>query len=196
MNGRDTIAHACLFSVHNRICHRKLCNAIKMQSDWSRLVRGAGTTRCIALYQTLSLPFPLPLFPERESGCARLCQGGSMDIVKYLIEQMNCNASQVDERQVTPLHMAALYGHLHLHLHIVKYLIEGKLCNPLCRASDRNVPLHGAAYKGHLEVVQYYIQTIQCSPNIRGWHNTTPLEQARSNGHSHVVSYLESLSTK
>ena len=69
MNGRDTIAHACLFSVHNRICHRKL----KMQSDWSHLVRGAGTTRCIALYQTLSLPFPLrPLFPERESGCARL----------------------------------------------------------------------------------------------------------------------------
>ena len=69
VNGRDTIAHACLFSVHNRICHRKL----KMQSDWSHLVRGAGTTRCIALYQTLSLPFPLrPLFPERESGCARL----------------------------------------------------------------------------------------------------------------------------
>ena len=29
-----------------------------MQSDWSRLVRGAGTTPCIALYQTLSLPLP------------------------------------------------------------------------------------------------------------------------------------------
>ena len=32
----------------------KLCNSIKMQSDWSLLVQGAGTTRCIALYQTIS----------------------------------------------------------------------------------------------------------------------------------------------
>ena len=54
VNGRDTIAHTCLFPVHNRIRHRKR----KMQSDWSRLVQGAGTTRCIALYQTLSLPLP------------------------------------------------------------------------------------------------------------------------------------------
>jgi hypothetical protein len=45
-------------SIHSRICHRKLCNAIKMQSDWSRLIRGAGTTRCTTLYQTLSLPLP------------------------------------------------------------------------------------------------------------------------------------------
>jgi hypothetical protein len=43
-------------SIHSRIRHRKLRNAIKMQSDWSHLIRGAGTTRCIALYQTLSLP--------------------------------------------------------------------------------------------------------------------------------------------
>ena len=29
-----------------------------MQSDWLRLIRGAKTTQCTALYQTLSLPLP------------------------------------------------------------------------------------------------------------------------------------------
>jgi hypothetical protein len=57
-------------SVHRRIHHRKLRNAIKMQSDWLRLIRGAGTTRCIALYQTLSLPLPPP--PPHPPPCKHL----------------------------------------------------------------------------------------------------------------------------
>ena len=43
-----------LVAIYSIYATAKLRNSIKMQSDWSHLVRGAGTTRCIALYQTLS----------------------------------------------------------------------------------------------------------------------------------------------
>ena len=67
VNGEYTRMRNGISSVYSRIRHRKLCNAIKMQSDWSRLIRGAGTTQCIALYQTLSLS----PFSPRESLAAR-----------------------------------------------------------------------------------------------------------------------------
>ena len=56
VNEKYTRVRNSISSVQSRIHHRKLCDAIKMQSDWSRLIQGAGTTRCIALYQTLPLP--------------------------------------------------------------------------------------------------------------------------------------------
>ena len=42
---------------------------MKMQSDWSHLIRGDGTTRCIALLIPDSLP------ATRESGYARIVAG-------------------------------------------------------------------------------------------------------------------------
>ncbi len=47
---RDTIAHACLFSVHNRIRHRKLRNAVALVTftssyyDCLAITKRAGTT--------------------------------------------------------------------------------------------------------------------------------------------------------
>ena len=43
-----------IVAIHSIHAITKLRNSIKVQSDWSHLVRGAGTTRCTVLYQTLS----------------------------------------------------------------------------------------------------------------------------------------------
>ena len=45
-------------------------------------------------------------------------QRGHLHVIKYLVEQCNCNPSHLDSERVTPLHLAAKCG----HLEVLRYL--------------------------------------------------------------------------
>ena len=70
-------------------------------------------------------------------------------IMKYLIENLHCDPSHLDNEKVTPLHTAAQWR----QLYIVKYLTLEQHCDFLCTNIKNNTPLHLAAECGHLEIL-------------------------------------------
>jgi len=73
----------------------------------------------------------------------------------------------------------------------VKFLTLEKHCNPNQQAAHNNTPLHLAAQKGHLQVVQFFVEELKCPPNVRNIHDKTPLLYAKAMGHLNVALYLK-----
>ena len=120
----------------------------------------------------------------------------------------------------TPLHIAALHGHLHTvqyfleklkcdpnitglngkiplhaaclngHLNVIKYLIKVHNCDAMARDIHNDTPIHVAARNGQLETVQYFLEELKCDPNITGFHRRIPLHDACLKGHLNVMKYL------
>lgn len=106
----------------------------------------------------------------------------------------------------TPLHCAALRG----HLDVVKFFIESLDCDPIPLefatptvmkylqdvtvsyfSTDKNInELYCAALNGDCKVVQFLIEKSKCDPNSKDRHKKTPLHYACENGHTEVVKYL------
>ena len=148
---------------------------------------------------------------------------GRIDIVKFLVEDMNCDVECRDDYCNTPLHRAALAG----RLNIVQYFIEERQCDPACRGydgrtalhhacdrgqvnlvkylvdnkmadpsgvADRNVtPLHLAAFTGQLPVVKVLVEDYLCDPSVRDNVERTPEDYARIHNQADVISYLSSI---
>ena len=90
------------------------------------------------------------------------CNGGHLDVVEYLIDELGCNPHIADEQQLTPLHYASAGG----HLHVMRYLISKHNCNPQCVGNHGPTPLHLACLFGDLYIVKYLIheQNCPCDP--------------------------------
>ena len=69
-----------------------------------------------------------------------------------------------DSNQYTPLHKAALGGHIEL----VKFLILRLHCDPISKNVNNDTALHLAAKNGHLDIVQFFISDRKCDSNISG----------------------------
>ena len=54
---------------------------------------------------------------------------GKLDVVKFFIEDLNCEADNRDQFGSIPLHQASQNG----HLNIVQYLVDTHHCDPLCQ---------------------------------------------------------------
>ena len=94
---------------------------------------------------------------------------GHEEVVRYLINEWNCNPDCQTENKNTPLHLSSMNGH-------TKTVTVLKRCDPTCRDDDNLTPLHLAAFNGHLDVVRYLTSTLECDPNIPGHErNTTSL---------------------
>jgi len=81
------------------------------------------------------------------------CDVGQLQIVKYLLEEYNCNTKVVRHDELAPIHVASFKG----HLKIISYFVEE--CNyGIDESLDifGNSPLHYAAAGGHLAIVKYY----------------------------------------
>lgn len=76
----------------------------------------------------------------------------------------------------------------------VKHLLEKKSV-PLksCRDVIGSTPLHFAAFRGHVDVVQYLIERHKMRPSSKNDKGQTPLDLARENNHQGVVAYLTAL---
>ena len=84
-------------------------------------------------------------------------------VVKYLIDEQGCNASNLDENKSTPLHLAAMEG----HIGIVKFLIVEKHCSLTGRDFHNVAALHLAVRERHLGIVQFFISDYNSSKHSR-----------------------------
>ena len=133
--------------------------------------------------------------------------------MKYLISELDCDPQIGSSDSQTPLHYAALNG----HLDIVKSLISQYNCNPRCSTNKGATPLHFACEKspkyvinqskcnpehgsftplpssasyGQLAVVKYLISELGCDPQIADSNGLTPLHYAALEGHIDIVKSL------
>ena len=110
--------------------------------------------------------------------------GGNLSVVLYLLEK---GSRHTKRKSFTPLHCAALYG----HLDIVKYLMESSYAKAMYSSFHDNTPLYCANEKGHFNVVKYLIEQKGCDPytsiDKRG---DTLLHIAATFGHLEIVEYL------
>ena len=158
-----------------------------------------------------------------DPNCNSLFQRTSLlkDSHKAVVKDLhNGDALCPNEHNNTPLHFAALNGHLDIvklfiedlkcdpncngrlkgtplhkasqngHIDIVKYLGDIHHCDPLCPDKNNNTPLHLAALNGHLDIVKFFIEDLKCDSNCTGRLKRTPLHKASQNGHIDVVKYL------
>ena len=109
---------------------------------------------------------------------------GSLDILKYLIEQCKCNPKCPGAFGGSLLHHAR-------NVDIVRYLVEEQGCDPYKKDDGGDTCINVAAYNRRLEILQYLIGERKCNPSCIGMWNRTPLHAAcqRENNLS-VVMYL------
>ena len=101
----------------------------------------------------------------------------------YVQQQIN-DKQQSEANTYTPLHIAALQG----HCNVVQCLLENG-ADIECKDNNSATPLHLAALNGHQDVVQCLLKNgadIQCKAK----NSTTPLHMAAFHGHHTVVKYL------
>ena len=111
---------------------------------------------------------------------------GSLDAVKYLVEQCGYDVFGKDQDGNIPLHIAARYG----HLDIVVYLIEDKRCDPKFPGKHDRTPLHYACEKS-LAIVKYLVETHGCDPNESGDSNRDfPIHRAALSNDLDILKYL------
>ena len=96
---------------------------------------------------------------------------GSLDILKYLIEQCNSNPKCQCEFGGRLLHHAC-------NRDIVKYLVEQQNCDPYEKDDGGENSIGVAAFNGRLDILQYLVGELKCNPNYLGMWNRTPLHDA------------------
>jgi ankyrin repeat protein len=79
------------------------------------------------------------------------CQSGSVEVVRYLIEEVGMDPLCRDNDDVTTLHTAALCG----QVGVVKLLVEEFHCDPLTKDKWGNIPVNVANQYGKTQVVSY-----------------------------------------
>ena len=100
----------------------------------------------------------------------------SLDFVKYLISEHQCNPQCTDKKGLTPLHYACAGG----QLDIVKYFHDEKLSDLVHTSHSGDIPLHFACKYNQVEVVKFLLSTGECDPLIKNAEGLSPVELATS----------------
>ena len=106
-----------------------------------------------------------------------------LDVVRLLIEK-GADANAEDKYKRTPLHLAAMSGHLE-----VVRLLTGKGADATAEDTNKRTPLLLAAKNGHLDVVGLLIEK-GADVAAKDKHRRTPLLLAAENSHLEVVRLL------
>eukprot|EP01098_Paradermamoeba_levis_P014137 TRINITY_DN6649_c0_g1_i1.p1 TRINITY_DN6649_c0_g1~~TRINITY_DN6649_c0_g1_i1.p1 ORF type:complete len:233 (-),score=18.20 TRINITY_DN6649_c0_g1_i1:194-892(-) len=80
---------------------------------------------------------------------------GHLEVVKFLVQQLQAQISCEDSLKRTPLYLASASG----HLEIVKLLISWGADISACDSYPGHTPLHEAAFHGHVEVVKVLLSS-------------------------------------
>ena len=110
----------------------------------------------------------------------------NLDVVKFLIETGNVDASRQDSDGNTPLSLVVEYG----TRAITKYLVEKQPCALDICNRDGLTPLHKAVEAGNIDVIRYLISEKGCNPELKTRNGATPLEIACRRCRVDIVKYL------
>ena len=105
-------------------------------------------------------------------------------VIKFLINQCNCDIMTRDMDGDTILHDAASKG----SLDVMKYLINTHHYNPMTTNNDGETVLHCAV--DHIDVVKYLINQCNCDIVVTDKYGSTPLHYAADWGKPEVVEFL------
>lgn len=99
---------------------------------------------------------------------------GNAALLQTLINRQIYDIEEQDDYGQTPLHYAALFG----HLDCLKFLIH---CRATIDLQDNKLwtPLHHAARCGHLECVQYLVEHSNANIYAKTNKSKTPIDVAR-----------------
>ena len=92
-----------------------------------------------------------------------------------------------DSHDVTPFHLAALQG----HLHVIEYMCDNYVNNVDIKTDsfwNHRTPLHYACIGGHLDVIRYLIQK-GADPKIRSSNGKTAYDLTIEENHTDVSFY-------
>ncbi|XP_077974410.1 uncharacterized protein LOC120329316 isoform X2 [Styela clava] len=84
------------------------------------------------------------------------CLRGNTLVVRVLLERPGILVEAMDKQQMTPLHIAAVYGH-----NDIAELLMHMGANIRCKDEENGTPLHLASGEGHLEIVELLISKAQ-----------------------------------
>ena len=118
----------------------------------------------------------------------KACEENHLEVVKFLVTEINCELEAEDEDSNRPLHLACAFSR---SVELVSYLIKVAGCDINARGFQGRTILHKACEKNHLEVVKFLVTEIKCDLEAEDEHNNRPLHLACTfSGSVELVSYL------
>uniref|UniRef100_A0A1X7T5T5 Uncharacterized protein n=2 Tax=Amphimedon queenslandica TaxID=400682 RepID=A0A1X7T5T5_AMPQE len=105
---------------------------------------------------------------------ANSCQSGSINCVKYLINNHNSDPNVIVNNGITCLHYSCRHG----HIDITQYLIEVQNCDINKTDNKGRMSVHYAAWSGNLDLLQYLITEQGLSPTAVDENGLTALHYA------------------
>ena len=116
--------------------------------------------------------------------------GSVLDILKYLTGFTSAPNAPDDDGN-TPIHAAAIPGHLDVVKHLVSFTDTPNATNNFkLNFTGGETPIYLAAKYGHLELVEYLVDFTN-SPNAANQIGITPIQIAKSSGNWHIAKLLE-----
>ncbi|XP_046562347.1 serine/threonine-protein phosphatase 6 regulatory ankyrin repeat subunit C-like [Haliotis rubra] len=115
------------------------------------------------------------------------CQGGSLDMVKYIISQKIFTAEIKDKLGRTPVMHAAYFG----QREVFEYLVS-KGCSLSVIDKDGDTVLHMTCYGGRQELVQAVLSRGVVDIESKGKYGRTPVMTAADFGHMNIFDFLVS----
>jgi len=118
-------------------------------------------------------------------------QHGSVEDVKYFVEEQGADVHAKDEHSITPLHYAAWKNTVDVVQYLVSQGADVKVKDDDATQHWYMTPLHFAAWKNTVDVVQYLVSR-GAEVNLKCNSGETPLYYAAKNNTVEVLQYLVS----
>ena len=146
----------------------------------------ACRSQCLELVKLVSkIPDPnskLGEFGQCNSPLHIACSSGNVDIVRFLVSELNCDPKTLNIHGQLPLHFACSQS--------IKMVELVSNCNVDSQDSIGRTPLHYACAHS-LKIVKYLIECKHCNPNVRDKGGFTAIHLSR--GNKKMVEYLKSI---
>ena len=115
-------------------------------------------------------------------------EGGSLNVIKYFIEEKNHDPNTVDQNNGnTLMHCAAMNG----HLDVISYLKNIVPSQYLARNKWNGTPIHFAIEKGHIAPLKFFVAEFEWdADSLEGPNGFMPIHYAVRFGHLSIVKYL------
>ena len=207
-NGR-TVLHCAVkhIDVVKYLINECNCDIMTPDKYGNTILHAAASEGSLDVMKYLINTHHYPMTTNNSGQTVLHCAVKHIDVVKYLINECNCDIMTPDKYGNTILHYAASRGSLdvikylinthhynlmttnnkgqtvlHLavkHIDVVKYLINECSCNIMVTDKYGRTPLHVAADWGTAEVIEYLLSTGNCDPLAKNNEGKTPLQLAK-----------------